>query len=50
MKISVYPAYGSLNSKPVFDAFIQNLKDKKENFQINKHDHDTDQTGRRHCV
>ena len=42
MKISVYPAYGSLNSKPVFDAFIENLKNKKEDFQINKHDHDTD--------
>ena len=42
MKISVFPAYGSLNSKPVFDAFISNLKEKKENFQINKYDLDTD--------
>ncbi len=42
MKISVFPAYGSLNSKPVFDAFIENLKNKKEDFQINKWDHDTD--------
>ena len=42
MKISVFPSYGSLNSKPVFDAFIENLKNKKEDFQINKWDHDTD--------
>jgi hypothetical protein len=42
MKISVFPSYGSLNSKPVFDAFIKNLQDKKENFQIDKWDHDTD--------
>jgi hypothetical protein len=42
MKISVFPDYGSLNSKPVFDAFIQNLRNKKENFQINKWDHSTD--------
>ena len=42
MKISVFPAYGSLNSKPVFDAFIENLKNKNEDFQINKHDHNTD--------
>ena len=28
MKISVFPSYGSLNSKPVFDAFIENLKNK----------------------
>ena len=38
MKISVFPDYGSINSKPVFDAFIQHLRDKKENFQINKWD------------
>ena len=42
MKISVFPDYGSLNSKPVFDAFIQHLRDKKENFQINKWDDTTD--------
>ena len=42
MKISVFPEYGSLNSKPVFDAFIQHLRDKKENFQINKWDDSTD--------
>ena len=42
MKISVFPTYGSLNSKPVFDAFIKNLQNKNENFQINKWDHDTD--------
>ena len=42
MKISVFPSYGSLNSKPVFDAFIENLKNKNENFQIDKWDHDTD--------
>jgi hypothetical protein len=42
MKISVFPDYGSLNSKPVFDAFIQHLRDKKENFQINKWDNSTD--------
>ncbi len=42
MKISVFPAYGSINSKPVFDAFIQNLKDKKENYKINSYDDDTD--------
>ncbi len=42
MKISVFPSYGSLNSKPVFDAFIENLRNKKEDFQIGKHSHDTD--------
>ena len=42
MKISVFPSYGSLNSKPVFDALIEHLKNKKENFQIDKWDHDTD--------
>jgi hypothetical protein len=42
MKISVFPDYGSLNSKPVFDAFIQHLRDKKENFQINQWDNTTD--------
>lgn len=42
MKISVFPDYGSLNSKPIFDAFIQNLKNKNENFKINKWDDSTD--------
>jgi len=42
MKISVFPDYGSLNSKPVFDAFIENLRNNQENFQINKWDNSTD--------
>lgn len=42
MKISVFPSYGSLNSKPVFDAFIENLRNKNEDFQIDKWDHNTD--------
>ena len=42
MKISVFPEYGSLNSQPVFKAFIEHLKQKNEDFQINKYDNNTD--------
>ena len=42
MKISVFPAYGSLNSQPVFKAFIEHLQSKNEDVQINKYDNSTD--------
>ena len=42
MKIAIFPDYGSLNSKPVFEAFIQHLKDKNEKIQINQWDNTTD--------
>ena len=42
MKIAIFPDYGSLNSKPVFEAFIQHLKDKHEKIQINQWDNTTD--------
>lgn len=42
MKIAVFPAYGSLNSKPVFEAFIKNLQDKNEDFVLNQFDNSCD--------
>lgn len=42
MKISVFPEYGSLNSQPIFKAFIEHLKQKNEDVQINKYDNSTD--------
>tara|TARA_A100001011_G_scaffold227340_1_gene235439 strand:- start:3699 stop:4583 length:885 start_codon:yes stop_codon:yes gene_type:complete len=42
MKISVFPNYGSLNSQPVFKAFIEHLQSKNEDVQINKYDNSTD--------
>jgi hypothetical protein len=42
MKIAVFSDYGSLNSKPVFDAFITNLKNKNEKFVLNKFDNTCD--------
>jgi hypothetical protein len=41
MKISIFPQFGSLNSKPVFDALIRHLKEKNENIYINE-DRDCD--------
>ena len=42
MKIAVFPEYGSLNSEPVFKAFIQHLQDKNEKFVLNKYDNTCD--------
>jgi len=42
MKIAVFPDYGSLNSEPVFKAFIENLRYKNENFVLNKFDNTCD--------
>lgn len=42
MKIALFPAYGSLNSRPIFSALIQHLKDKKEDVQIDTYDETTD--------
>jgi hypothetical protein len=42
MKIAVFPEYGSLNSQPVFEAFIKHLQDKNENFVLNKYDNTCD--------
>lgn len=42
MKIAVFPEYGSLNSEPVFKAFIDHLRDKNENFVLNTFDNTCD--------
>ena len=42
MKIAVFPEYGSLNSKPVFKAFIDHLKSKNETIVLNKFDNTCD--------
>jgi hypothetical protein len=42
MKIAVFPEYGSLNSKPVFEAFIKHLQSKNETVMINKYDNTCD--------
>lgn len=42
MKIALFPDYGSLNSKPVFEALIKHLQEKNESLQINKWDETTD--------
>lgn len=42
MKIAVFPEYGSLNSQPVFEAFIKHLQDKNEKFVLNKYDNTCD--------
>ena len=42
MKIAVFPEYGSLNSEPVFKAFIEHLKEKKESFVLNRFDETCD--------
>ena len=36
MRIEVWPEYGPLNSKPIFDAFIQSLQDAGEQVYVNK--------------
>jgi hypothetical protein len=42
MKIAVFSEYGSINSKPVFDAFITCLQEKNENIVLNKYDESCD--------
>jgi len=42
MKIAIFPEYGSLNSKPVFEAFIKHLQEKNEKIMINKYDNTCD--------
>jgi hypothetical protein len=42
MKIALFPEYGSLNSQPVFEAFIKHLQYKNENIMINKYDNTCD--------
>jgi len=42
MKIAIFPEYGSLNSKPVFKAFIEHLNSKGENVVLNKFDNTCD--------
>lgn len=42
MKIAVFPEFGSLNSKPVFEAFIKHLQEKNEKIVINKYDNTCD--------
>ena len=41
MKIAVFPENGSINSRPVFAAFIEHLRAKGEKISINK-DEDCD--------
>ena len=36
MKIEIWPSHGPLNSKPIFDAFIQSLQDAGEQVYIDK--------------
>ena len=36
MKIEIWPEYGPLNSKPIFDAFIESLQNAGEEVFINK--------------
>jgi hypothetical protein len=36
MRVAVYPEFGPLNSKPIFEAFIKSLKAAGENVSINK--------------
>ena len=36
MKIEIWPQYGPLNSKPIFDAFIKSLQNAGEQLYINK--------------
>ena len=36
MRIEIWPQHGPLNSKPIFDAFIQSLKNSGEQLYINK--------------
>ena len=36
MKIEIWPQYGPLNSKPIFDAFIKSLQEAGEQLYINK--------------
>jgi hypothetical protein len=41
MKIAIFPENGSINSRPVFAAFIEHLQSKGEKISINK-DEDCD--------
>lgn len=36
MKIEIWPEYGPLNSKPIFDAFIESLRNSGEEVFVNK--------------
>ena len=36
MNIEIWPEYGPLNSKPIFQAFIKSLQDAGETVHINK--------------
>jgi len=36
MRVEVWPMHGPLNSKPIFDAFIQSLKDNGEDVYVNR--------------
>lgn len=36
MKIEIWPEYGPLNSKPIFDAFIESLRNAGEQVYINQ--------------
>jgi hypothetical protein len=42
MKIAIFPSHGSLNSKPVFGAFIDHLKEKNEKFVLDQYDETCD--------
>ena len=42
MKIALFPSHGSLNSKPVFGALIDHLKEKNENIIIDQCDDSCD--------
>jgi hypothetical protein len=42
MKIALFPSHGSLNSKPVFGALIDHLKEKNENIMIDRCDDSCD--------
>lgn len=42
MKIALFPSHGSLNSKPVFGALIEHLKEKNENIVLDKCDQTCD--------
>ena len=40
MKFSIFPKFGALNSKPVFDAFVEGAR--KLKFQVTEHDMSAD--------
>ena len=42
MKIALFPSHGSLNSKPVFGALIDHLKEKNEDIMIDRCDESCD--------